>query len=500
MKKIYLLIALLTILIGNAQSVRIVDSENGEAIPFANIQINNTENLLSNGEGYFSLPSSIDKTQTTILVSYLGYNNQQISLTQLAKNEYQIKLTPATFSLDTVIVPNKRPDPHTMMAEVNKRLNENYKGNHKTMKNTIFYRESSTFKPSKLEFEIDKSSGFTKKQIAVANSDLDAFSKSLISHPPKQYTDVLCNYYTKYKQADGKFVMESKLEVLKATKLQDENRATDMDALQKGFGKIVLQHLDTTKFYRIKSGWFGSKDTISLRKGFATKNQKKKSQINSEKSTLTSFMKENNPANAKLDFITNHKDYDFEYEGALYSAQQTFVYVLSFKPRKGKAKYSGKVYISENDYAIVRADYNLVNGKTLGGINLKMVLGVKASENVSNGTLIYKQNPDDSGYYLQYASVEDGQYVYLNRPLKFIELTKEEKDVVAFDIKIELNTVNRFEFLNMERTNTTETSFDQHTEKDFAFIPLKKYNPELWKEYNVIEPLAEMKRFKVGDQ
>ena len=483
-----------------AQSVRIVDFETNEAIPYANIQTDNSENLLSNSEGYFSLPSSTSNAENSILVSYIGYNNQQLSLKTLANQKYIIKMLPAIYSLDTVVVPNKRPDPQQIMVEVNKRLNENYKGTHKTMKNTIFYRESSSFKPSKLEFEIDKSSGFTKKQIAVANSDLNTFSKSLISHPPKQYTDVLCNYYTKYKKVDGKPVMEPKLEVLKATKLQDENRATDMDALQKGFGKIVLQHLDTTKFYRIKSGWFGSKDTISLRKGFATKKQKKKSQINSEKNTLTSFMIENNPANAKLDFITNHKDYDFEYEGALYSAQQTFVYVLSFKPRKGKAKFSGKVYISENDYAIVRADYNLVSGKTLGGINLKMVLGVKASENVSNGTLIYKQNPDDSGYYLQYASVEDGQYVYLNRPLKFIELTKEEKDVVAFDVKIELNTINRFEFLNIDRSNTTETSFDQYTEKDFVFIPLKKYNPELWKEYNIIEPVAEMKRFKVGEQ
>jgi hypothetical protein len=32
----------------------------------------------------------------------------------------------------------------------------------------------------------------------------------------------------------------------------------------------MLQHLDTTKYYRIKSGLMGSRDTISLRKRTST--------------------------------------------------------------------------------------------------------------------------------------------------------------------------------------------------------------------------------------
>jgi hypothetical protein len=35
---------------------------------------------------------------------------------------------------------------------------------------------------------------------------------------------------------------------------------------------------------------------------------------------------------------------------------------------------------------------------------------------------------------MQYAAIEKGQYFYLNRPLKFIELTR-EKDVLSLDLK-----------------------------------------------------------------
>jgi hypothetical protein len=42
-------------------------------------------------------------------------------------------------------------------------------------------------------------------------------------------------------------------------------------------------------------------------------------------------------------------------------AENEFVYILSFKPRRSK-KYEGKLYVSENDYAVLRA-YTLEEGE-----------------------------------------------------------------------------------------------------------------------------------------
>jgi hypothetical protein len=38
------------------------------------------------------------------------------------------------------------------------------------------------------------------------------------------------------------------------------------------------------------------------------------------------------------------------------------------------------------------------------------------------------------------------EYFYVNRPLKFIEITKEDKDILSLDIKFEGNSTTKTEF------------------------------------------------------
>lgn len=486
---------------GIAQNIsgKIVDSKSGESIAYANISINGSENLISNVEGYFTLPESNKPDSTVLTVSYLGYVSREITVGELKSLKNVIALEAGIFGLDNVTV--AKPDPESIMAEVRKNLPRHYKSNGQPAKNTIFYREASTFKPSKLDVEITKSTGFTKKTLQSVNTQLNNFTSSLISKPPQEFTDMLGNYYSATIQKNDKPVYLSKLEVLKATKLKDENRSASLDEMQDIAMKMLLQHLDTTKYYRVKSGLFGSRDTISLRKDFNTKkNKAKNKQLNQVKSGLMSFMVNSSFIQSKkIDFINMPELYEYTYDGAIYSNANEFVYVIKFKPKKSKGKYTGKLYISDTDYAVLRADYTLAEGKTVSGFNMKFLLGIKSSENVSKGTLIFKQKSDASGYYLQYASAEQGEYVYINRPLKFIELTDEEKDVVAFDIKIEANTIDKTEYLNISRSETTEADIEKTKEEDFKYIRLKKYDPAIWKDISAIEPLEEMKQFSAAD-
>ena len=87
--------------------------------------------------------------------------------------------------------------------------------------------------------------------------------------------------------------------------------------------------------------------------------------------------------------------------------------------------------------------------------------------------------------------------MYINRPIKFIELSDDNKEVVAFDIKVEVNTRNQMEFLTMSKSEIDQKSVENMDEKDFKYIALKKYDPSMWQQYGVIEPLEEMKRFQV---
>lgn len=498
------LLVLLIHLSGIAQNItgKIIDAKSNESIPYANIKVSESENLISNGEGFFTLSESNSDDKTVLTVTYLGYVSKQLTISELKNQDNTIKLEPGVFELDNVDVSNVKPDPNSVMAEVRKNLKRHYGGNGVPLKNTMFIREANSFKPAKLDIEITKSTGFTKSALKSANADVASFTSRLLSSPPQEFTDMLCNYYTGTVTIKDKPVFSSKLDVVKATKLKDENRTVALTDMEQMAGNIFLKHLDTTKYYRIKSGLFGSRDTVSLRKDFNRKKKnKKKSELTASKGNLSTFIYENNfLQSSKMDFVSKPELYEYAYEGAVYSTRNEFVYVISFKPKKSKAKYIGKLYVSETDYAVLKVDYDLAKGKTVSGVNLKFLLGIKASENVSKGTLIYKQNPSADGYYLQYAAVETGQYFYINRPLKFIELTDEDRDVVALDMKIEGNTKEITEFLNISQTEITAAAFEKAKEEEFDYIRLKRYDPKIWKDYTAIEPLEEMKQFKVIEE
>jgi hypothetical protein len=496
----FLVPALIFIQIANSQNItaKIVDSSTGESIPYANILVNNSESLISNAEGYFTLSENSSDSSTSLVVSYLGFVNNKLTVGELKEQQLIIKLQAAIIELNEVAISNKKLSPNEIMANVKANLERNYKKEGQATKDKIFIRTTTNFKPSKLDVEIEKSTGFSKEALKKANTQLSAYTSKLPSQPPKEYTDVLCNYFTFKTQKDDKPYYLSKLDVIKATKLKNENSSASLEELQKSTRDIMLTHLDTSKYYRIKSGLFGSKDTLSLRKDFNQRKKKvKTNQLTTTKASLSSFLSETSLLNKKdLEFINDTEIYEYVYEGATYSNDYEFVYVLSFKPKKNRAIYTGKLYISESDFAVIRTEFSLAEGKKVSGFNMKLLLGVKTQENLSTGTLIFKKNPIGDGYYMHYAVKETGQYIYLNRPLKFIELTDNEKDVVAFDMKIEANTITKTEFLNISRTETSEATIQKVAEDDFNFIMLKSYDPKIWKEYNAIEPIEEMKQFK----
>jgi hypothetical protein len=92
------------------------------------------------------------------------------------------------------------------------------------------------------------------------------FSKQLISNPPRIHWYPLQLLYDQNKK---EWEVPNIIKVvLKATKLKNEGSFVRwIKALN-----MMLQHLDSTKYYRVKKWLFGSRDTISLRKDYNKKN------------------------------------------------------------------------------------------------------------------------------------------------------------------------------------------------------------------------------------
>ena len=83
--------------------------------------------------------------------------------------------------------------------------------------------------------------------------------------------------------------------------------------------------------------------------------------------------------------------------------------------------------------------------------------------------------------------------------MKFIEITKEDKDILSLDIKFEGNATTKTEFLNLSHSLVTDIDVTKVVENEFKLIAINSYDPKIWKGYNAIEPLAELKRFRVKD-
>jgi hypothetical protein len=243
----------------NAQSItgQILDSKTKEAISFATIQFGENDGVVSNAEGFFTLNIEKLDAAKSFTVSYLGYQTETLTVDQLTANKSIIYLSEALNQLDTVYLTNKFPSVDSIMKMVNRNLSKNH--NPALSKHTLFTRETTFFKPSKIDIEIEKSSGFKKSQLEASNKQLDSLTRSITSRKPSQsFTDVLSDFYV----LDN---AQAKMEVVKATKLFDVNNQNNYDEIQKKATNIILKHLDIDKTYKLKSGLFKIEDSLSLK-------------------------------------------------------------------------------------------------------------------------------------------------------------------------------------------------------------------------------------------
>lgn len=471
---------------------KIIDAKTKEAIPFSTIQFDKNNGVVSNAEGYYNLSMNRLENSTTLTVSCLGYLTQSLTFKELQSKNYIIALDEAVNQLSTVYISNKLPNVDSIMKRVQRHLKDNY--NNSLTKNTLFSRQTSFFKPKNVEIDIDKSSGFNKNQLKESNKQLDSLTKSLVNSPPSQeFTDILADYYNSNTN-------ETKLQVTKATKLLDVKNKNTFDNIQKKATNIILRHLDVNATYKLKTGLFKIEDSLSLKDAQKNKEEEKAPELNNIKKDAYAFLNQHLFGDSSIfDFVSDITIYNYKIEDITYMDGKA-VYVIQFEPRKGRAKYTGNLYVVGEDYAIARVDYNFAEGKKGESFNLKLLLGVKFAENVNTGTVIYKKNPITNYYYPYYINQEIGRYAYVHRPLKFIE-NGGDKNKIAFDFKLDGDIIEKNELLNFANEAITQDLYTQLEENTTVeFIKLKQYDPSIWKDYTVIEPLEEMKQFRVKDE
>lgn len=475
----------------------LLDSTTLKAVPYATVQLGNSRGVISNEEGQFNL--LLDKTSKntdSLFISCMGYKTLGRTIGQF--NDSLIYLNPKPIALNSVIVSNKQYNADDILELVESNLDKNY--NRDLTKKRLFFREYYYQHLYRSKYSDLKStiSAFNK-----------SFLDSVIRTVPKvdaRYTEVLCDYYGNFKKDN------QKIDLIKASELYDKNSALDLEALEEKFNKIVKNNVKTDSYFKIKSGFFGTKmdadelfeaevdssDVTALNKSLEEEKKKiaerKKNFAKYRKNTIAKlmeqlfFMEDSN-----LNFIWKQRRYNFQLHDFTYLGNDP-VYVINFEP-KGSEDYRGTLYINADDFAIVRVDYENVKP-----VRTFKLLGVSLNQNLSKGKMIFYKGEDNS-YNLRYLEKENGSVAGIKRPLKIIEKNKNVKgrrkqNELSLDMDLAISSTNKFEIVVFDTQNSSRTQFEGISENN-GILPtyMPKYDPDFWKGYAIIEPNKAIREF-----
>ncbi|WP_445736491.1 carboxypeptidase-like regulatory domain-containing protein [Mariniflexile sp.] len=262
-------------------TAKIIDKNTKSPIPFATIKTGEYSGVISNEEGYFNLHTE-DGNLYNITISCMGYKSKTLNVDAIKTANFVIALEESVNQLREVYISNKKLDADAIIAKVRSKINENY--DFILTKYNIFYRATDYADFKSLDFEIEKASHVSSKNINKANYSLDSLSKHIIASKIIQFSDFKGELFQLDKDS-------SKLVVAKATKLIDHKKDFSIDKVQEKAQALMLKYLDTTKTYKVKTGIFKVEDSLSLTDGAFKKAKEKENKISNLKQQTHSLIK-----------------------------------------------------------------------------------------------------------------------------------------------------------------------------------------------------------------
>jgi len=462
----------------------VIDAKTKQPIAYATLQINSNKGTFTNEEGKFTLNIKDYKVTDSLKVSYIGYETISFAIKDIPK---VISMEEGVINLDEVNLDQQQ----LSIEEIIQKANENYLNNYdnfKGIKQRIFVRNSSFSNIKEFKMEIDKAKNYDKKMIQKLNHVIDSIRKPMISNTSISYLDQLFDFYHKNKDT-------AKVSFVKATLLSNPDTDFSMDAvgekLKKGF-----KNLFKDKVFKIKILFFKVEDSLKTKD--ITKEEKmllhpavlSRQMVNLYKKTM--YAVDDN----LLSEVLNPKLYDYTIAGNLFYNNE-FVYEINFSPKKSKSKYQGKLYISDESFAVIKLDFNMLPDKKIEGVNLKWI-GLKFKIYDWKGSIEFYQN-ENGKYVPKYFKQSKKMYNYSKIPLKFIENTK-EKNKLKFKLKSKFETVltQKSEMIFLKNEPLSNSEFKKmKLKKEFPLEKLKKYNPEIWKDYHIIAPTQKLLDYQI---
>jgi hypothetical protein len=475
--------------VANSQSLEkvVYDKENNQPVIFASVYTGNNKGVITNQEGVFKLNVANLKSTDSLYFSSLGFQEKALTLEAVQKRD-TIFLKIQQEMLDEVVVSNDKLSANQIIQRLKDSLESNHTINPSNLR--IFSRNKQTYKPLETGIELDRSSFMSKSKRKLFNQKVEDYFTSIQGKLSTSFRDDLYNAYY-LKDSVG-------VEHIKSTLLINEQEDTSMDKIHKDIFKELFDVLDTKSTFKVRTGIIPVEDSLSTEDFVIKDDEKKKDTIkNKYRSNSYASIIDKSQNLQNLQFFEDSKKYDFTLENTSFFNGE-IVYEVSFKPRRGSAKYKGIAYISAEDFGLLRLDYQLMDGEKEAGINLKFLLGIKFRVDQSSFQYLFRKNEDGKYYPYVYKSSANN-YVYFSRSFVFKENNDNRDERIKFKLSLLVESESLFEeeYVILDAVEINPDEAIGFNEEGYIFLEkIDKYDPSIWEEYDVIQATQEIKDYK----
>ena len=458
-------------------NVKVIDSITDLPIAYSNIYFSNNTGLITDESGNFELIKSQLSKNDSMHVSMIGYNKKSFFLNDF--NDSLIKLVELPIKLSDVVLTNKKLSSDEIISNVAKNIENNYEIGF--TENKIYLSRKSNSITEK--FIIDK----FKSSVPEINKSL---IDSLLANLTKENNsglETLAYYYINFEDE------VQKIKIIKSRETYNKQGEV-LESINKKMDEAFKNEIKADSYFKIKSGIFGgdidvegleeidSTNVESIKK-FEEKEIKEKDDFaNNQISTINRlynslfFQKD-----SYLNFILKPNKYIFS-DPKINVLGNDLVYIIEAMP-KGRGKYSAKLYINSEDFALVRIDFK--NIKPVYNLRL---LGIFVNIYLRDGKMILSKY-ENNKYSLSYSKINFGRRVGFDRPIKLIEKNKNVKgrrkqNEISFRMDIVSDENSTTEFQVFESKIISNDKFEEiKTNNDVLPEYLEEFTTNFWEEF-----------------
>jgi hypothetical protein len=463
----------------------VLDLKTGSPLAYTNIYVAGKQvGTISNEKGIFSLNADKLISSDTVVFQYVGYQTRRISVADL-QDMKQIFLKEEIFNLSELLIFAEDPDVVSIVKKVLENKEANYKP--ETNKRKVFIR--NRLDNSFNEFELD----YKKSSIDQLDREAIALFEEKMPRNPTSYTDLMGELYFNEKKDDS---IRLKIDPLRVVSLEEPD-ITELEQIA-DIMEEAFANTGEGEYWKVKSGIFGSRlDSADIasdpEQDSINENRRKTRELLSEVKYGLGFSSMDNKRS--WEFLHKTGKYKYTLAGGI-RVNGEDAYIIDFSPGRG-GRYEGRMIVTMESYALIRADYQYAAGKT--GKDFQM-LGVGFTEKDFVGSIFFEKKGDN--YLLKYFSVKMDYNIRWDRSLALLKKKKrfmfnKRLKEIKVGILANIDTQQSTEFLMLEDSELTTQEFHDFQQPEYTdIIYVEQFDDDLWKGFSIIEPTGQMRDYK----